>query len=67
MIKVDGDTGSARSRWIWVTAAADGRPSMTRGGRYEDELVRENGTWKFRRRQAINDYSDAMPETGADA
>jgi len=67
MIKVDADTATARSRWMWVTAAQDGRPVMTRGGRYEDELVREDGTWKFRRRQAINEYSDAMPAAGADA
>jgi hypothetical protein len=30
---------------------------VERGGRYEDTLVRENGEWKFRTRQAITEIN----------
>ncbi len=56
-IEVEGDTGKAWSRWLWVVVGTDGRPRVERGGRYEDSLIRENGTWKFRSRQAITEIN----------
>jgi uncharacterized protein (TIGR02246 family) len=56
-IDVDGDTGKAWSRWLWVVVGSDGKPRVERGGRYEDTLVRENGEWKFRARQAFTEIN----------
>lgn len=57
-IQVDGDTATAWSRWLWVVKGADGRPRLERGGHYEDVLVRENGQWKFKRRQAFTEITE---------
>ena len=52
-INVTGDTATASSRWAFVTAARG--PGIQVAGRYEDTLVREDGVWKFKTRQAFND------------
>lgn len=49
-IDIDGDHAAARSRHLLFTRGADGRPSPTLAGRYEDQLIREDGRWKFLRR-----------------
>ncbi len=54
-IDVHGDTATAWSRWLWVVKGADGKPRTERGGHYEDVLVRENGQWKFKSRQAFTE------------
>lgn len=56
-IEVNGDTGKAWSRWLWVVVGTDGKPRVERGGRYEDSLVRENGKWKFKTRQAFTEIN----------
>jgi hypothetical protein len=61
VIEVTGDTATAWSRWAFVVPAADGRPSIAQGGRYEDTLVREDGRWKFKRREAMNDIPAGGP------
>lgn len=50
VVDVDGDTAKARSRYTFFTASADNRPTVTLAGRYVDEFVREDGTWKIKRR-----------------
>lgn len=52
-IDMKGDTATASSRWAFVTAARG--PGIQVAGRYEDTLVREDGVWKFKTRQAFND------------
>jgi hypothetical protein len=54
-IDVNGDTATASSRWTFVTAARG--PGINLAGTYEDTLVRENGEWKFKKRQAFNDVT----------
>jgi hypothetical protein len=54
-IDVTGDTATASSRWAFVTAARG--PGIQVAGRYQDTLVRENGAWKIRSRQAFNDVT----------
>lgn len=51
-IAVDGDRALARTKWIYVTPGDDGAPRMELLGHYEDELIREDGRWKFLRREA---------------
>ena len=61
VIEVHGDTATAWSRWTYVTPNAEKRPAMAQAGRYDDQLVRENGHWKFRRRVAGNDIPTVEP------
>ncbi len=51
-IDVDGDRASATTKWIYVTPGDDGAPQMVFLGHYEDEFIREDGLWKFLRREA---------------
>ncbi len=55
VIDVHGDTATAWSRWQFVSPGPDGKPAVAQAGRYDDELVREDGHWKFKRRVASND------------
>jgi len=55
VIDVHGDTATAWSRWNYVTPGPDKKPVINQGGHYEDKLVRENGHWKFIRREAFRD------------
>ena len=59
LIDVHGDTATAWSRWAYVTPSPDKKPAMAQGGHYEDTLVRENGRWKFSRREAFVDIPHA--------
>ena len=58
-ISVDGDRATARSTWIYVVRGDDGGPTLCKVGHYEDELVRESGTWRFARRFAPMDMPAA--------
>lgn len=58
-IDVKGDTATAWSRWTFIVPGADGKPVISQAGRYDDQLVRENGRWKFKRRTASNDIPAA--------
>lgn len=55
MIDLDGDRATAKSRWLWILGGAEGAPTIKRAGFYEDELVRENGAWKFQKRRAVTE------------
>jgi uncharacterized protein (TIGR02246 family) len=54
-IDIKGDTATAFSRWTWVVAGPDGKPTPRRAGHYIDTLVREDGRWKFKSREAVGD------------
>ena len=47
------DSAAAWSRWTYVVLGQDGKPTPFAAGHYEDTLVREAGTWKFKRRQVF--------------
>ena len=51
VITVNGDTATAWSRWAFVVPGQQGA-AIAQAGRYDDELVRENGKWKFKKRVA---------------
>jgi uncharacterized protein (TIGR02246 family) len=59
LIDVRGDTATAWSRWAFVTPGPDKKPAVAQGGHYEDTLIRENGRWKFSRREAFVDIPHA--------
>ncbi len=54
-VAADGRTAKARSRVLQLTRDAQGRP-MWGGGVYENELVNQNGVWKFKRLHLYRTY-----------
>jgi len=56
-IKIDGDRASSVTKWLYITAADDNSPKLTYLGHYNDEFVRENGRWRFLKRQSVSDIS----------
>jgi len=49
-ITLTGDTAASMARWTGIQLGPENRPVVTRAGRYEDTLVRENGRWRFQKR-----------------
>jgi uncharacterized protein (TIGR02246 family) len=50
-IDVVGDTATTSLVWYYLTTDADGSPTVLQSGRYEDDLVREDGKWKIKRHE----------------
>jgi hypothetical protein len=63
-IEVAGDTGVAWSRWSFVSQGADLKLQVLYAGRYDDELVREDGHWKFKLRRVSGDAPGQAPPSG---
>ena len=63
-ITVDRDTGTAWSRWTFVNQGPDGKAAVAYAGRYDDQLVREHGRWKFRLRHVSADLPGQPPPSG---
>ena len=55
LIQVDGNTATAESRLVYFARSAEARPVPMLAGRYFDELVREDGRWRFKFRQVIGE------------
>lgn len=51
-ISIDGDRASAVTKWLYLTPGDDKAPRMVFLGHYDDQFIRENGEWKFLRREA---------------
>ena len=51
-IRIDGDSASARTQWLYLAPGDDRAPRMVYLGHYDDQFVREDGQWKFLRREA---------------
>lgn len=49
-IDLHGDRASVRSRHLLVLRGPKGEPVPSLAGRYEDEMIREDGAWKILRR-----------------
>jgi uncharacterized protein (TIGR02246 family) len=56
-IRIDGDRASSTTKWLYITSGDDEAPRLTYLGHYDDDFVRENGRWKFLRRQSVSDIS----------
>ncbi len=54
-IDVHGDSATALSRGAFYVQDAAGQPTALIFATYKDELVREDGQWKFKRREVIGD------------
>jgi len=51
VVDVDGDRASLRSDFQFLGRDREGRPRLVFLGRYLDEAVRTDGTWRFARRE----------------
>jgi uncharacterized protein (TIGR02246 family) len=60
-VQLDGDRASSQVMWSVVARDDNGRPSLTMIGHHRDDLVRENGRWKFARRRGFVDIPAALP------
>jgi uncharacterized protein (TIGR02246 family) len=56
-IRIEGDRATATTKWLYITPGDDNSPKLTYLGHYDDQFVREDGQWKFLRRQSISDIS----------
>jgi uncharacterized protein (TIGR02246 family) len=54
-IEVDGERATSTVIWAYVTHDEDGFPLILQLGHYRDELAREDGRWRFRRRDISRD------------
>jgi uncharacterized protein (TIGR02246 family) len=54
-IEMDGDLASATTKWIYITPGDDNAPRLVFLGHYDDKFIRENGAWRFLRREAPAD------------
>jgi uncharacterized protein (TIGR02246 family) len=51
-IAIEGDRAAATTKWLYLVPGDDGAPRMVFLGHYNDEFIREQGSWKFLRREA---------------
>ena len=66
VLDIDGDTARGRAYWVLISNNNDERKGVLGGyGHYEDELVRENGAWRFARREIFNEMLDDRASTPA--
>jgi len=61
VIDVTGDKATAWSRWMFMVPGPNNTAVAAQSGRYDDTLVREDGRWKFKRREASNDIPAGGP------
>jgi hypothetical protein len=57
----NGNAATSTSRWTGIQLGPDKTPVVTRAGRYEDTLVRENGRWRFQKRIVHVDVTPPAP------
>ena len=54
-VRLDGDRATAEVTWAYVVRGEDGQPVLSKLGHYNDVLIREEGRWRFLRREAPTD------------
>ena len=60
-VTLDGDRATSVVMWTVVNRDVGGQATVSMIGRHVDELVREEGRWRFRRRKGFVDIPSAMP------
>jgi uncharacterized protein (TIGR02246 family) len=54
-IELEGDRATAEVTWVYIVRGDGDVPVLAKLGRYNDVLTREDGRWKFLRREAPTD------------
>lgn len=65
IVRLDGDEATSDVMWTVVAQGADGGPVLTMIGRHRDDLVRERGAWRFRRRRGLVDIPSSYSQRPA--
>jgi hypothetical protein len=66
-VTITGNTATAQSYWLEIVSrgkTTDGKvipPTVLNMGRYEDQLVKQNGKWLFSQREVIADMDQTRP------
>ena len=60
-VQLDGDAATSQVMWSVVNLGDDGQARLTMLGRHRDDLVREDGRWRFARRRGFVDVPRALP------
>jgi uncharacterized protein (TIGR02246 family) len=61
IVALAGDAATSEVMWTVVRRGEDGNPVVSMIGRHRDDLVREDGRWKIRRRRGFVDIPTALP------
>jgi len=66
VIKVEGDTAKAMTYWFQATNNTADRRTMVLGlfGHYEDELIKIDGQWYFKKRAIYNEGLEGRHKAG---
>ena len=59
-VQLDGDRASSEVMWTALARDESGHPRLTMLGRHRDDLVREDGRWRFARRRGLVDIPSAL-------
>jgi len=51
VVDLDGDNATAQVMWTAIARTDDDQPRISMIGRHVDRLVREDGRWRFKRRE----------------
>jgi len=54
-VTLDGDRATSQVMWTVIHRGKDGQPRLTMVGRHHDELIREDGRWRFHKRRGTVD------------
>ena len=57
-VALDGDVATSEVMWTVFARTAEGTMAATMAGRHVDDLVREEGSWRIRRRRGLVDLPD---------
>lgn len=55
VIRIDRNTATARSRYVFFAPQEDGTPGSVIVGHYEDRLLKNEEGWRFRERRVLDD------------
>ena len=55
IVDLDGDQANAAVTWVYILRGEGDVPELAKIGHYNDVLTREDGRWKFLRREAPTD------------
>lgn len=61
MIQLAGDRAESEVMWTVILRGQEGLPELGMIGRHRDQLVRENGQWRFLLRRGFVDIPTKMP------
>ena len=60
-VDLHGDAATSEVAWTVLVLDGDGSPRVSMYGHHRDDLVRQDGTWRIRRRRGYVDLPSAVP------